>query len=178
MAKGLGTDGEITLKTDTAMEQRTTWMRFLLIGISAVILTTGCGKEDIEYRMTVELVYSNQTDSLISFEILEHISSSTITEVELEPFSSSPTFSYDYEGVSRVVEPESCCDDFLTNVYTSRGFEGESKTITLNDTLCVTQLNEKSVLISNYSHEEIANRHFRYTYMFTKNDFENAKPCE
>lgn len=160
------------------MEQRTIWMRFLLIGISLSSLISGCGKEDIEYVMTVDLVYSNQTDSLIGFEILENISSSTITEIELEPFSSSSTFSYEYEGVSRVIEPESCCDDFLSNVYTSRGLEGESKTITLNDTLCVTHLNEKSVLISNYSHEEISNRHFRYSYVFTENDFENAEPCE
>lgn len=63
-------------------------------------------------------------------------------------------------------------------MYSSRDLNGSSKTITLNDTLCSIQLNEKSTIIENYDVETIADRHYRYTYSFKNNDFENAKMCK
>lgn len=160
------------------MKQKKIWMCFLIIGLISSMIFSSCGKEDVEYKMTVDLIYVNTTDSLVHFSILEDIGSNEITEVKLYPYTTSKIFSYTYEGVEKIVDPQSCCNDFLRNVYASSDNNGLSKHITLNDTLCITQLNEKSCLIQNYSHEIIADRHFQYTYTFNEQDFTNAKLCE
>jgi hypothetical protein len=153
-------------------------MLFLIIGISVTILLTSCAKEDVEFGMKVDLVYENQTDSLVKFEILEDIGSNKTTTVELFPYSISEIFSYEYDGVQKHVEPENCCDSFLENVYSSLEFDGVSKKIILNDTLCITHYNNKSTLIENYNSMIIADRHFRYSYLFTRKDFVNAVKCD
>lgn len=150
----------------------------MLTGISIGLFLSGCGKEDVEYRMTVDLRYVNQTDSLIRFEISESINSNNVSIIELSPSAESKIFSYDYEGVEKDVTPVTCCNDFLTNVYSQRESNGSSKKLNLNETLCVTHLNEKSTEISNYDIAVISDRHFRYTYTLKKEDFENAKTCE
>ena len=161
------------------MQQKTTWMHYLLTGISVLtlLLISSCEGET-EYRMTVDLEFINSTDSTISFDIYEDISSSNQSEVTLVPKSKSPTFSYEYSGVSEFVTPENCCNSFLINVYSNEEFGGSSKVIVLNDTLCVTHFNEKSTLIENYNVEVISERHFKYTYSFVASDFSNAENCE
>lgn len=161
------------------MEQKIIWKHYLIIGLISSAIFMSCGRVDVEYTMAVDLVYENKTDSLVSFSISEKISSNKVTEVKLPAHSKSKIFSYpSYEGVSKIVEPESCRNGFLGNVYASLNWNGLSKDITVNDTLCVTHLNEKSSLIQNYNYEIIADRHFRYTYTFNKEDFENAKLCK
>lgn len=160
------------------MEQKITWMLYSFIGISIVLFASGCGKEDIEYRMTVDLEYTNQTDSTVSFEIYESISSNIFSTVTLQPSSNSKIFSYDYEGVNENITPETCCNSFLENVYSRREINGSSKTIKLNDSLCVTHLNDKSTEITNYEVQIISERHYRYTYNFGKNDLLDAKICK
>jgi len=55
------------------MNPKTTFMRFLFIEvISVFFFAECCGKEIIGYRMTIELVFVNQTDRLISFELLKY----------------------------------------------------------------------------------------------------------
>jgi hypothetical protein len=160
------------------MQLKTMSMHSLLFGISALFLINGCGKETTEYRMTVELSYLNQTDSIIRFELHENITSNITSEIELKPGSMSSIFSYEYDGVSKIVEPHTCCESFLVNVYAGGDREGLSKQIEVGEFHCVTHLNEKSVLLSNYMSEVIGHRHFRYTYTFTRDDFENAVLCK
>ncbi len=60
------------LKENTTMEQKTFGCRFSIIGISMIAgpLFTSCGNNDqIEYKMTVDFVYVNQTDNTIRFSI-------------------------------------------------------------------------------------------------------------
>lgn len=160
------------------MQQKIIYKHFLLIGISIFFLFTGCGKEDVEYRMTMDLLYVNQTDKVISFIIRPDISSNDVENVTILPQTQSKVFSYDVEGVDKNINPDNCCQDILIDVYGGRGLEGESQTLRIDDVLCVTHLNEKSVDLTNYSSEKVADRHFRYRYTFTDIDLENAEPCE
>jgi hypothetical protein len=127
--------------------------------------------------MAVDLVYVNQTDSSISFQILENIGLNNISTITLDPFSTSKIFTYEYDGVDKKITPQSCCNSFLRNVYDINDINGSGKKIVLNDSLCVFHLNNKSTIISNYNSEVISDRHFRYTYTFTFKDFKDAKKC-
>jgi hypothetical protein len=158
--------------------QKTIWLHYLLIGISVPFLVAGCGKKDVEYRMRVELTFINTTDKVISFQMRSGISSSNLESVTITPRTQSKTFTYNVEGVDKKMNPGNCCQDVLIDVYGGRGLEGVSQTLKFNNNLCVTHLNEKSVILANYTTERITDRHFRYSYTFTENDFENAEPCK
>lgn len=147
-------------------------MRFLIIGISAIIGISfiGCGDEDVEYKMTVDFVYVNQTDNTIRFSIREPSIGDSI-DVKLNPKTQSSTYSYEISGAPKNPTPENCCQGVL------EGNIGTYSIIILNDEQYVVHEGEKSVLISNYKDSIISDRHFRYTYTFTEMDFENSLPC-
>ena len=160
------------------MLQKIIWMHYLLIGISIILLAARCSKKDVEYRMTMDLTFINTTDNVVSFRVRPDISSSNLENVTIPPRTQSKIFTYNVEGVDKTMNPNNCCQDALLDVYGGRGLQGVSQTLKLNDKLCATHLNEKSVILSNYTTEIISDRHFRYSYTFTKNDFENAEPCQ
>lgn len=159
------------------MRQKIIWMHFLIVGISLPLLLAACGKEDIEYRMKVALVYHNNTDSLVKFELRENISLGNSLIIELSGNTQSKIFSYEYQGVDKVIKPKTCCKDFLNNVYSSRDWNSSLKEIVLNGSYCVIHINDKFTNILNYNSEIIGDTHFRYTYTFKKDDFENAVLC-
>jgi hypothetical protein len=178
MNKKLGEDRETILKTDMPIQQKTIWTHFLLFGISALFLGSGChNNEIVEYGVTMDLLYVNETDNSVSFNI-RVANSLTSTEVILSAHSNSEVYSYDLDGADKVTSPDSCCQEFLIDVFGARGLEGNSQSFVVNDTACFIHLDEKSMLISNYSSERIADRHFRYTYTFTENDFLNTMRCD
>jgi len=168
-------NGEITLKTATIMQQKIILMRYFCIGISVLFLIVGCGKETMEYRMSMDLTFINATDSLLSFNLNPSVSSNNLENLTILPQSQSKIFTYDIEGVDKNLDPNNCCQGVLDNL-----FEGGNPAnfIVINENLCVAHLLEKSVDISNYDVEIISPRHFRYTYTFTKVDIENARPCK
>jgi len=158
--------------------RKTIWLHYLLIGISVLFLAAGCGKKYVEHRMTMDLTFINKTNGVVSFTVRPGISSTTLENVTVPPQTQSKIFTYNVEGVDKRLNPGNCCQDALIDVYGGRGLEGVSQTLRFNDNLCVTHLNEKSVILSNYTTEIITDRHFRYSYTFTEKDFENAVPCQ
>jgi hypothetical protein len=172
----LGRIGKITLETHTTMQQKLIYKHYLLIGISAIIIFfNGCVQE-IEYGLTMDLLYVNQTDETISFSIIN--SNNQRETVSISPNSESEIFTYFISGFNKIPEIETCCQEPLIDVYGGRGTEGNSQVLIINDELCVTHLNEKSVVLSNYLKEKISDRHFRYSYTFINNDIENKHQCE
>jgi hypothetical protein len=158
------------------MRQKLIYQHYLLIGISALIFfLNGCVQE-IEYGLTMDLLYINQTDETISFSIIN--SNNQRETVSISPNSESEIFTYFISGVDKKPAIETCCQDPLIDVFGGRGTEGNSQVLIINDELCVTHLNEKSVVISNYLQEKISDRHFRFSYTFTNNDIENKHQCE
>lgn len=160
------------------MKQKTTYVRYLLIGISALtVLLSSCRKQT-EYRMKMDLLFINQTNKEISFIIRPDILSSRVENIIIGPQSQSRIFTFEISGVDKIPNIETCCRDALIGAYGGSGTEGYSQMLRINDSLCVTHLNEKSVILSNYLMEKIADRHFRYSYTFTEADIANPKPCE
>ena len=157
------------------MRQKIIWMHYLLIEISVLFLVVGCGKETMEYRMTMDLTFINRTDSVLSFNLNPSVSSNNLENLTILPQSQSKIFTYDLEGVDKKLDPDNCCQGVLDNL-----FEGgdPANFIVINENLCVTHLLEKSVILSNYDAEIISPRHFRYTYTFTKVDIEDPRPCK
>lgn len=157
------------------MRQKIIWMHYLLIGISVLFLIVGCGKETMEYRMSMDLTFINRTDSVLSFNLNPSVSSNNLENLTILPQSQSKIFTYDLEGVDKKLDPDNCCQGVLDNL-----FEGgdPANFIVINENLCVTHLLEKSVILSNYDVEIISPRHFRYTYTFTKVDIEDPRPCK
>lgn len=149
-------------------------MRFFLFGISALSFAAGCGKETIEYGMTMSLKYINETDSVVSFNLRPDISFNDLENLVIPPKSESKIFTYDVEGVDKKLNPDTCCQGIMNDLFEVDFLN----LITLNDTSCVGHQNQKSVILTNYAVEIISDRHFRYTYTFTKGDFENAEPCD
>ncbi len=157
------------------MRQKIIWMHYLLIGISVLFFVVGCGKETMEYRMTMDLTFINRTDSVLSFNLNPSVSSNNLENLTILPQSQSKIFTYDLEGVDKKLDPDNCCQGVLDNL-----FEGgdPANFIVINENLCVTHLLEKSVILSNYDAEIISPRHFRYTYTFTKVDIADPRPCK
>lgn len=173
MGRKPGMGGEIIVRTNTTMEQRKTWMCFLLFGISAFLLITGCGKSTSEYVLEIDLQYQNVTDSTLSFEIAKGQSGAFETVI-LPPQSSGGPFSYHLDGDFVNPTPDNCCLGFVENNFKL----SEANYITVNDSLCVLHNQEKSAILSNYESEIISDRHFRYTYTFKSDDLAGAAPCQ
>jgi hypothetical protein len=158
---------------------KTNLMLYFLFGISISIISSNCGKELTEYKMNIDIIFVNKTDSTIQFDILKDLSSSSsLISVELNKAVKIKEFNYEYVGVEKEISPTTCCKDFLSNVYSNKQVNGSTKTITLNTDYCVTHFNEKSVLISNYQVKVLNKRHYSFTYYFKGSDFENAVLCE
>ena len=164
------------------MQQNSIWMHFFIIGIlfGNALFNTGCIPVDVDYGMRFGLTYTNQTDSVIAFVIRPYIYSNKVEEITLNPKSTIEIYnSQSIEGPKDIIVPDSY-RNALGSAYLARTENGYSKTLLLNDSLCVTHLNERSVLIENYAQEKIANRNYKYTYTFTDDDFkvERIEPCE
>jgi hypothetical protein len=160
------------------MQQRITYKHFLVIGISAFTVSFAACQQEVEFRMRFDIVFSNVSDSKIAFTLRPDGSSNTREMIVIDPQSQSQIFSYHVDGVGKELNIETCCQELLLDVYGAREIGGGSQRLIINDTLCVTQRNEKSVILSNYAKEIIDDRHFRYKYTFTIVDIENAVICD
>ena len=128
----------------------------------------------VEYRLDAEFVFVNESDYVISFPISNYSGSVTLVLESNESDTIKVLASRGFKNLN----PTSCCQGILTDIYGARDSEGAIQLIRLDDNLCVTHLNEKSVIISNYTSEIISERDYRYIYKFTNNDFLNANECE
>lgn len=155
-----------------------TCKRYLFIGISILIVCLASCNQDTEYGVTMDLVFENVTTSSIRFNIKPSVSSINRQTVILAPQSRSNIFTYKFEGVDKNLNIETCCQDFLIDVYGGRGTEGDSQILALDNDLCVTHLNEKSVDLSNYAKEKVNDSHFRYRYTFDSIDIEDPQQCQ
>jgi len=64
-------DREITLKTNTTMERKITWMHYLLIGINSVVfmmMTPSCG-DDEDCLVKSEFIFINESNFKIDLGI-------------------------------------------------------------------------------------------------------------
>lgn len=156
---------------------KTIWANYLIFGISLflLIIFSSCEEEE-EFSLTMDLKFINETENSMSFRLLSN--SGGFFDYKLNANSESATFSYLLGGANKNIEPETCCQEYLIDIYGVRGQEGVSQRLILNDSLCITHLNAKSVIISNYFQEVLGDRHFKFTYNFTSEDFVGTALCE
>ena len=151
------------------MQQKTTWVHSMLIGIKICSLTALISCEsDTEYVNTVEFQFSNLTDHKILFPQF----SEPENGLELGPGQTTEVLGLKGGG-PKSPDPQICCQDILNDLIGPSG-----KLYVLDDSLCLVHINEKSDLIENYQIKLFSERDFRYTYTFRPEDFEDAERCE
>ena len=155
------------------MRQKKTWM-YLLIGISSLSCLINCTEGDVDYRITVEIMYLNSTDSLIEFDIKPDLSFNEYEIILLAAKSTSRIYSYDIDGADKKPRPETCCDGVFSSLFRSDNFNR----IIVNDKNCLVHDNMQSAKRDGYQLDVISDRTFRYTYTFTEDDLIGGVPCE
>jgi len=146
------------------MEWKTTWMRFLMLGIFSLFLI-GFSCKKIEPDMDGEYVYINSTNHTISF-LTPHVNSFKLLGLQTHLIKL-------YEIARKKTRPETYGTPFNNTDSEVIQFDG-------NKCLTMTSSNssENSLLnISNYSVEKIDNRTYKFTYTFTEADYNRATTC-
>jgi hypothetical protein len=156
------------------MQQKITWMRFLLTGISALLLFLTLSCCDDEYAIQVDYVYINETDVVLSYSQIALDNSDTTELFKIEPKSQ----------VVRTVRGESernptltgCCADFLGDL---QGI-GFPILIQFSDIACITYVEGSGPTTSNiaaYEARSLSASHFEFVYRFTEEVLTEAGVC-
>ncbi len=152
------------------MQQKGTWMRCLLIGISILIISlSGCGEGETEYRLDTEFVFVNESSRAITFTIISQREGKT--KVSLAP-NEKDTVLLLASGGFENPNPDSCCQGLLHGVLdqSDQGFT----VVRFDNNTCMIQ---EPAMISNYTNEILGHRLFRYTFVFTDEVLDNPIRC-
>ena len=143
------------------MERKTTWMRFLMLGVFSLFFGLSCKK--IEPDMSAEYIYINSTNHAISF-FTPHVYSFKLLGLKTHLIKETqPTGKK--TGAEKFETPFNNSSSLVIQ------FDG-------NKCLTMTNSSENSLLnISNYSVEKIDNRTYKFTYTFTEADYNRATTC-
>ncbi len=146
------------------MQQKTNWMRYLIIGISTLLFSwqLGCRKR-VEYFLQADFIFINETEHAVNYSGL----------LQLEQFTSDTVIRVGTGG-DKNEKIESCCQGFLED------FQGDYTQVytVFNDSLCLFyNENEGPTNLVNYEKRRIKNNHFEFTYRFTEEQYNEAAPC-
>jgi hypothetical protein len=144
------------------MEQKTIWMCYLHIGISALlILGVGCDS-NTEKRVDADLVFSNKTDYQINYSGLFNLSAGDTQTKHVVGVGGSGSNS------------NNCCQGALES------FQGSYNQVylILDDSLCLFyNESEGPTVISNFEAILIEENHYRFTYIFIQESLSNISDC-
>lgn len=144
------------------MEQNKTWMSYLLIGISLMIIgaLASCSK-DIDYNAKADFIFINDTDYDIKFD-----GDGSIFNVNARD---TTIYFVSTEG------PESVNENSFESPLHTYCYPCILK---YNDVKCDTIQDNGPASIDNFVSRRIGERHIEYTYKFTKEHFDDANQCE
>jgi hypothetical protein len=147
------------------MQQKTTWMRYLTLGISVMIIFAllQC-KGEVDYFVQGTYVYVNSTDSLIDVK-------SGVYNFKIKP-NDSHKIEQGGEGSEDV-----SAQNYVPPMISAVVKYGNEKCDTLDSGFKVGA-GEGITGISNYTSEKISKRHYKFTYTFTNLDYNKARPCK
>jgi len=142
------------------MEQKTIWMRYLIIGVISIFAS--CTKIT-EYVVKADYIYINETNHII-----ELLSSETIKP------NDTLKITFEGDGGKNITETS----------YVPQYPFGEGSTIKydnlkcdfLNSGLKVGQ-GEGPSGIQNYEWKKISERYYEFTYHFTEEEYNQAEDC-
>jgi hypothetical protein len=142
------------VKTNTTMRRKTMSMHFLHLGslfILALVMV-GC-KGNVDARVIGDWVFENASPHKIE------VVSKNFNSFVIEP-GESYTYSDSGEGPENVTP-----DDYLSPYR-----EGDK--IIYNDVITHLLQKEESITdVRNFTSEKVSARHYRFTYIFTDNDY-------
>lgn len=173
----LGMDGKKTLKTDTTMLQKTNWMRYLIIGISLLILSNSCKKRvGISIQRAI-YTYHNSLSDTVRMEIYDGFSKSSSEYVILP--SASRSFISEGEGFA-----------FPFNGGNTDSPQGDSIILRFNDR-CTTYLYDRINIANrngsgiynlteydNYSLGLVNQESYELFYSIDSTDYKRSVPCK
>lgn len=171
----LGTSGEITLKTATTMRKKTTWMRYLLIGVFSVFAFS-CDERIDEPIQRASYIYLNKLLEPVRFELYNSKDKSSKEFMIMQGDSIEFVFSG------------------MPGVFPFHGNEignniGDSVTFRYINGNCNHYKREKSIGIfdgngvfdltsyENYSLELVNQRNYTLRYFIDEKDFSRGEPC-
>ncbi|MGL1884935.1 MAG: hypothetical protein OCD76_00360 [Reichenbachiella sp.] len=146
------------------MQQKIIYLLFLITGISLII--SSCG--ETEYPLDVDLIFINQTDSLIIYN----------DQFEIVPNATYKESIESTAGSEKKPNIDNCCQGTLED------FQGSYQQVIISiesDDSCVFfsfSEDQGPTSINNFESRVISDRHFEYTYHITRDDFNNPERCD
>jgi len=145
------------------MEQKIIWMRFFLIGISALLAISNTGCKQVDYQVRAKYIYINETGSNISY------------TADWQDFNVNANDSIIYETdddgpesikESDFIPPLASCDPCAVFFGTE-----------LCDTLLIEDENSP-LEIENYQSRKLGERYYEFTFYYTQDMIDNADQCK
>lgn len=142
------------------MEQKIMWMRYLLFGISAIIIffSFSCERTK-DYSVKSKWIFINETNHEITFEPLGFWDKFNVSE------NDTTIYIEDGEG-SKTVSIE----DFVPPI--------NAQVVIINEIICDTALAHKLHDINSYSGVKNAERDFQFTFRFTDSNMNLKDTCK
>jgi len=166
----------ITLKSASTMEQKTTWMRYLIIGVFSTFVFS-CDREIDEPIQKASYIYLNKLSEPIRFELYQSVNNSSVEYVLLQ----GDSIEFSFSGTPGVFP-------FYGNEIANR--LGDSVTLRYEKGTCNHYVRDKSTGIfggtgvfdlssyENYNLELVNQRNYTLRYFIDEKDFSLAVPCD
>jgi len=171
--------GGITLKTFRTMEQKITWMHYLIVGITICALSSisGCDKGEIDQIQQAEYVYINKLTKSLRFEL----------------YNSDFRSSYEFvlkskDSITFVVSGTPVAFPFADNEIQSR--TGDSVVFQFEGGKCIHYIRNKNSGTfggdgvfnfedyENYTLKMVGEKKYRLIYHINAKDFQRSINCE
>ncbi len=147
------------------MEQKTTWMRYLLIGISiSTFLFTNCIRK-VDYQVRAKWIYINETGHNITYR------PDSWSTFNVKAFDTT-IYYQDGDGGKNVSEA-----DFISPINAQVLFYDDIKCDTL-ERGNKAYMGNGPIGMDNYESKKISNNNFEFTYRFTEKQYLDAKECK
>jgi hypothetical protein len=142
------------------MEQKVTWMHYLIFGISSIflLLTNGC-KKDVDYTINAKWMYVNETNHYITYS-----PGDTWTEFNVSAHDTSFYFQ-NSDG------PENMTVESFTPPINAQA-------VVVDNIKCDTLLADSLRVISSYEHKKLGERNYEFIFRFTEKNLSNALDCK
>lgn len=159
------------------MEQKTIWMRYLIIGINFffISLFMSCEEKTVEYKLDTDIIFINETNHLIKY--YEYLSDTNqkVLLFELSPNSEKKVEIRTSGGVENQTI-NNCCQGILGD------YQGDNSILIDYDSSnkCIIYTNDQGSAtgnISAYESREIESRYYEFIYRFSETEYEQAEDC-
>lgn len=160
------------------MLQKTTWMHFLIIGISALLIssTNSCSSdEQVEYKLNADIIYKNETNHLVKYYQYDTVTNQRVFVFELEGNSDKKIEIRGSGGIQNQ-SINNCCQGILED------FQGNNSILIDydNSNKCLIYSNGQGSTTGNiiaYESREIESRYYEFIYRFSETEYEQAEDC-